>query len=58
MLTSNEIIFIIDFLIDICKYYQVLDKHALTLGINLLPDFYQKACNLHQDVLENAKKQN
>ena len=36
----------------------MLDKHALTLGINLLPDFYQKACNLHLDVLENAKKQN
>lgn len=40
MLTSGEVIFIVDFLIDICKFYQVLDKHALTLGINLMPNFY------------------
>jgi hypothetical protein len=40
MLTSAEIIFIVDFLINICKNYQILDKHALTLGVNLLPDFY------------------
>lgn len=41
MLTAGEIVFIVDFLIDICKFYQVFDKHALTLGINLMPNFYQ-----------------
>ena len=40
MLSKQEIIFIVDLLISLCKWYQVYDKHALTLGGHLLPDFY------------------
>ena len=45
LLTKSEITFIVDLLISICKYYQIGDKHALTLGGHLLPDFYNQTKN-------------
>ena len=42
LLTKSEITFIVDLLISLCKYYQVGDKYALTLGGHLLPDFYNQ----------------
>ncbi len=30
----------------------------MTLGVNLLPDFYNQTKTLHQDVIEKASKKN
>lgn len=41
-LNKEEMIFIIDFLISLCKYCQIADTLAISLGSHLLPDLYEK----------------
>jgi hypothetical protein len=53
-LTDQEVIFIVDFFIDVCKHYQLKDQHALTLGVNLLPDFFKRAKAHHEEVVKRA----
>ena len=57
LLTKQEIIFIVDLLISLCKFYQVGDKHALTLGGHLLPDFYNQTKSLLQGVIQQSAKE-
>lgn len=42
MLNKEELIFIIDFLINLCKHCQIFDSLAISLGTHLLPDLYDK----------------
>eukprot|EP00347_Sterkiella_histriomuscorum_P003504 403364047 len=42
-LNREEIIFIIDFLLQICKHAQVFDDIAISLGTHLFSDMYQKS---------------
>ena len=55
LLSKAEITAIINLLISLCKYYQVGDKHALTLGCHLLPDFFSQAKSQLIQVIEQAK---
>jgi|LauGreDrversion4_2_1035121.scaffolds.fasta_scaffold74911_2 hypothetical protein len=41
-LNKEELIFIIDFLINLCKHCQIFDIHAVSLGTHLLPDLFEK----------------
>ena len=58
ILSKSEITAIVDSLIRICKYYQVGDKHALTLGCHLLPDFYNQAKAQLANVINSSKRDN
>lgn len=40
---NEELVFIIDFLIELLKHAQVFDIHAISLGTHLLKDFYDKS---------------
>jgi hypothetical protein len=42
LLNKEELIFIIDFLINLCKHCQILDNLAVSLGTHLLPDLFEK----------------
>lgn len=42
LLNKEEMIFIIDFLINLCKHCQIADNLAISLGSHLLPDLYDK----------------
>ena len=56
-LTQAEITSVVDLLISLCKYYQVGDKHALTLGCHLLPNFFSQAHHQLKQVIMDAKQE-
>jgi len=43
LLSEAEITVIVDFLMCLCRYNQVLDKQAVTLGCHLMQDFMKNA---------------
>lgn len=55
LLSKREITAIVDMLISLCKYYQVMDKNSITLGCHLLPDFYVQARDKLNQVIKEAK---
>jgi hypothetical protein len=54
MLNKEELIFIIDFLINLCKHCQIFDNLAVSLGTHLLPDLYDKT---NRKVLQVVKQE-
>jgi hypothetical protein len=54
MLNKEELIFIIDFLINLCKHCQIYDNLAVSLGTHLLPDLYEKT---NRRVLQVVKQE-
>lgn len=42
LLNKEELIFIIDFLINLCKHCQIFDNLSVSLGTHLLPDLFEK----------------
>jgi hypothetical protein len=54
MLNKEELIFIIDFLINLCKHCQIFDNLAVSLGTHLLPDLYDKT---NRRVLQVVKQE-
>lgn len=55
-MNKAEITAIIDLLICLCKYYQIGDRNAMTLGCHLLPDFYNQAKIGLQQVITSSKR--
>ena len=44
-----------DFLVSLCRYNQVLDKQAATLGCHLMPDFIKNAKNNLDHVIQACR---
>ena len=55
LLNKEELLFIIDFLINLCKHCQIYDNLAVSLGTHLLPDLYEKT---NKKILTIVKEEN
>lgn len=53
-LSTQEIMFIIDLLISLCKHAQINEKNALSLGAHLLTDFKEQTGEKLQEVIKNT----
>ena len=42
-LANDELIFIFDFLLEMCKNAQTNEQHAISIGTHLINDFYEKS---------------
>lgn len=42
-LTNDELVFIFDFLLEMCKNAQTNEQHAISIGTHLINDFYEKS---------------
>ena len=42
-MANDELIFIFDFLLEMCKNAQTNEQHAISIGTHLINDFYEKS---------------
>lgn len=43
LLHNNELNYIFDFLLEMCKYAQTNEYLAISIGTHLIPDFFEKS---------------